>query len=59
MEKELTVDAAIDALADIYWMQLVEGMAKQDIDKIYDAAIALKATEVTRIEMKQKFEGNR
>ncbi len=59
MGQDLTVDAAIDALADIYWMQLVEGIANEDIDKIYDAAIALKATESTRITMKEKFEGNR
>jgi phenylalanine-4-hydroxylase len=53
---DLTVDEAVDAIARIYWQDIVQGVADRDIDKIYQAAISLKATESTRAQMKEKFE---
>jgi phenylalanine-4-hydroxylase len=53
---DLTVDQAVDAIARIYWQDIVQGVADRDIDKIYHAAINLKATESTRATMKEKFE---
>jgi hypothetical protein len=53
---DLTVDQAVDAIARIYWQDIIQGLADRDIDKIYQAAINLKATESTRTQMKEKFE---
>jgi phenylalanine-4-hydroxylase len=53
---DLTVDEAVDAIARIYWQDIVQGVADRNIDKIYQAAISLKATESTRAQMKEKFE---
>ncbi len=53
---DLTVDEAVDAIASIYWEDVIQAVADRDIDKIYDAAINLKATESTRAQMKEKFE---
>ena len=53
---DLTVDEAVDAIARIYWQDIVQGVADRDIDKIYQAAISLKATESARAQMKEKFE---
>ncbi len=53
---DLTIDQAVDAIAKLYWQDLVQGVADRDIDKIYQAAINLKATESTRAQMKEKFE---
>jgi phenylalanine-4-hydroxylase len=53
---DLTVDQAVDAIARIYWQDIIQGLADRDIDKIYQAAINLKATESTRSQMKEKFE---
>ena len=53
---DLTVDEAVDAIAKIYWEDIAQGLVNKDIDKVYDAAINLKATESTRASMKDKFE---
>lgn len=53
---DLTVDEAVDAIAKIYWEDIAQGIVDKDIDKVYDAAINLKATESTRASMKEKFE---
>jgi hypothetical protein len=53
---DLTVDEAVDAIARIYWEDIAQGIVDKDIDKVYDAAINLKATESTRASMKEKFE---
>lgn len=53
---DLTVDEAVDAIAKIYWEDIAQGLVNKDIDKVYDAAINLKATESTRASMKEKFE---
>jgi phenylalanine-4-hydroxylase len=53
---DLTVDEAVDAIAKIYWEDIALGIVNKDIDKVYDAAINLKATESTRASMKEKFE---
>jgi hypothetical protein len=53
---DLSVDEAVDAIARIYWEDVIQAVADRDIDKIYDAAINLKATESTRAQMKEKFE---
>lgn len=53
---DLAIDQAVDAIAKLYWQDLVQGVADRDIDKIYQAAINLKATESTRAQMKEKFE---
>jgi len=53
---DLTIDEAVDAIARIYWEDVIQAVADRDIDKIYDAAINLKATESTRAQMKEKFE---
>ncbi len=52
---DLTVDQAVDAIARIYWEDIAQGIVNKDIDKVYDAAINLKATESTRASMKEKF----
>lgn len=52
---DLTIDQAVDAIAKLYWQDLVQGVADRDIDKIYQAAINLKATESTRKTMKETF----
>lgn len=52
---DLTVDEAVDAIAKIYWEDIAQGIVNKDIDKVYDAAINLKATESTRASMKEKF----
>jgi phenylalanine-4-hydroxylase len=53
---DLTVDEAVDAVARIYWEDIARGIVDKDIDKVYNAAINLKATESTRASMKEKFE---
>ena len=53
---DLTVDQAVDAIARIYWQDIIQGVVDRDVDKVYDAAISLKATESTRAQMKEKFE---
>jgi hypothetical protein len=53
---DLTVDQAVDAIAKIYWEDIAEGIVDKDIDKVYDAAINLKATESTRVSMKEMFQ---
>lgn len=53
---DLTVDQAVDAIARIYWEDIAQGIADKDIDKVYDAAINLKATESTRASMKEMFQ---
>ena len=53
---DLTVDQAVDAIARIYWEDVIQAVADRDIDKIYQAAINLKATESTRSQMKEMFE---
>jgi hypothetical protein len=53
---DLTIDEAVDAIARIYWEDVIQAVADRDIDKLYDAAINLKATESTRAQMKEKFE---
>ena len=53
---DLTIDEAVNAIARIYWEDVIQAVADRDIDKIYDAAINLKATESTRTQMKEKFE---
>jgi phenylalanine-4-hydroxylase len=53
---DLTVDEAVDAIARIYWEDIARGIVDKDIDKVYNAAINLKATESTRASMKEKFE---
>lgn len=53
---DLTIDEAVDAIARIYWEDVIQAVADRDINKIYDAAINLKATESTRAQMKEKFE---
>lgn len=53
---DLTVDQAVDAIARIYWEDIARGIVDKDIDKVYNAAINLKATESTRASMKEKFE---
>jgi hypothetical protein len=53
---DLTVDEAVDAVAGIYWQDIIQGVADRDIDKVYDAAIFLKATQSTREKMKAMFE---
>ena len=55
---DITVDQAADAIAKIFWQDIIQGVADRDIDKIYDAAIYLKTTAATRASMKEKFEGN-
>jgi phenylalanine-4-hydroxylase len=52
---DLTVDEAVDAIARIYWEDIARGIVDKDIDKVYNAAINLKATESTRASMKEKF----
>ena len=53
---DLTIDEAVDAIARIYWEDVIQAVADRDINKIYDAAINLKATESTRAQIKEKFE---
>lgn len=53
---DITIDQAVDAIAKIYWEDIAQGIVDKDIDKVYDAAINLKATESTRASMKEKFE---
>jgi phenylalanine-4-hydroxylase len=53
---DLTVDEAVDAIARIYWEDIVRGIVDKDIDKVYNAAINLKATESTRASMKEMFQ---
>ncbi len=53
---DLTVDQAVDAIARIYWQDIIQGVVDRDVDKVYDAAISLKVTESTRKTMKEKFE---
>jgi hypothetical protein len=53
---DITVDEAVDAVARIYWQDIIQGVADRDIDKVYDAAISLKATQATRVKMKALFE---
>lgn len=53
---DLTIDEAVDAIAKIYWEDIAQGIVDKDTDKVYDAAINLKATESTRASMKEKFE---
>jgi hypothetical protein len=53
---DITVDEAVDAVAGIYWQDIIQGVADRDIDKVYDAAILLKATQATRVKMKALFE---
>lgn len=53
---DITIDQAVDAIAKIYWEDIAQGLVDKDIDKVYDAAINLKATESTRASMKEKFE---
>jgi hypothetical protein len=53
---DLTVDEAVDAIARIYWEDVAQGLLDRDVDKIYRAGINLKATESTRVTMKETFE---
>jgi hypothetical protein len=53
---DLTVDEAVDAVARIYWQDIIQGVVDRDIDRVYDAAISLKATQSTREKMKAIFE---
>lgn len=53
---DITIDQAVDAIAKIYWEDIAQGIVDKDIDKVYNAAINLKATESTRASMKEKFE---
>lgn len=53
---DITIDQAVDAIAKKYWEDIAQGIVDKDIDKVYNAAINLKATESTRASMKEKFE---
>ena len=53
---DITIDQAVDAIAKIYWEDIARGIVDKDIDKVYDAAINLKATESTRASMREMFQ---
>ena len=50
-----TVDNAVDDIASDYWKKITIAMINNDVDLLYDTAIALKALEEARKSVKKKL----
>jgi hypothetical protein len=49
------VDNAVDDMANQYWKKITIAMINNDVDLLYDNAIALKALEEARKSVKKKL----